>query len=1218
MKNGPWEIDGDELRGLGPDDLVKLVQRLFDAEAQRCGMSKSNYSVGVNPNASDGGCDAYTPATNGESDFIPTEETCWQLKSGDASQVARLTANQETAKSRAVEVLSRGGAYRLIASGSSTGRHGELERETALIEIAKNKGLPTDKIRVIGSEELARWCSQFPAIIKRLSKIPTNLLTFDEWSADPYFSTKYYSNNEMKAALSAVCNRIASEDTNAFHTHIFGQPGVGKTRFAVEVCRVLDRASSIVYSPSADMASIQTFLDVLRASDGMSAILIVDECSRNDVDQLVKRVSALRSRIHLITVGPEKPIENSLTVSIDIPPLGREEMETFLQETYTSMPMEQRGIIHQYAEGYIKFVELIVIALQQNRSGNMTEIMSSDGIASFIDRIMEVIDQPARPYLLVLSLFESIGFFDERQIEGETVAKFFGWNFGEMRQGLDQVHRKHGIVPLAGDIRYISPKPLAICLAMRSLEIHKERMLDLAQTVQPVSQSLYDALLGRLSDIATHPEAKGVSEALLGDDFLTLSDFNDSTKVRVWRQLNVADPARAAVNVWKALEASTLDERMALNGDARRELIWGLESLIRIPEAYESAIRALAHLAVAENETWSNNATGDFIQHHQVFLSGTGQPYEKRLKILREIALVGTEYKRLAIQALSTVANNHYTGTWSGDDNGPFVPHEDWRPLTNKDQADCVRGALTLLGEFIEDGDMALGNELSESLGSIFSNLYRTYLYSEVLEVIKRFVAKYPDHRELLRKQVQNLMRGGVIRKETESEEFGRLREVHTLLSGDEMTERVRSYVGPWHLDIEESDKLEVKKLAQDFIENPALLDEHLDWLVSGNANNIWAFAQDLGQHDTESVLLEKIWGIRSRAIKADIRLVAGYLEGRMKEMGTEWLVALLDTLDVKKEEHAQCLLQIVWRSLQGSRGAEFVMKLLQESPLPDVAYNTLAYGGWALSIEIQDLAKIVEMLMQREEGKTVAMSILGQRLSQEASLLEDKGIHELALSLTLDPDLIVEKRSSHVYDWEHVAEMLMDGDMAQIVTAVFEAHDTKRGWFVRHSRAEQILHQAAEKNPALMWDILSKKLVDAKDQALFAIGFSSGLLEKLPAQKILEWCEEDPEERASLVAHLIGPDFGQDTSLFAQLADKYHSINGVSSSLSATLFSRSWSGSESAMWSALADRLEEAAARTKLPGLKAWIEGEIPSVKRQQERAKKREEEEKVRGFRG
>lgn len=135
-------------------------------------------------------------------------------------------------------------------------------------------------------------------------------------------------------------------------------------------------------------------------------------------------------------------------------------------------------------------------------------------------------------------------------------------------------------------------------------------------------------------------------------------------------------------------------------------------------------------------------------------------------------------------------------------------------------------------------------------------------------------------------------------------------------------------------------------------------------------------------------------------------------------------------------------------------------------------------------------------------------------------------------------------------------------------------------------------------------------------DKTLFTIGFSSGLLDKLSKEKIIDWCKVDPADRASLLAQMVQPSFDEDDSVFALIANEFSSIEMVDSALSTSLHCRSWSGSEAGMWQKLVDNLNTVASRTKLPGLKKWIEKQIPTIEEFRKRAKIHEDEEKVRRF--
>src|SRR5690606_16643524 len=69
--------------------------------------------------------------------------------------------------------------------------------------------------------------------------------------------------------------------------------------------------------------------------------------------------------------------------------------------------------------------------------------------------------------------------------------------------------------------------------------------------------------------------------------------------------------------------------------NGRRNLVWALEKLCFRNQTFDIATKILYSFAVSENETWSNNATHQFIQLFQLFLSGTQASLYKRLDIIK-------------------------------------------------------------------------------------------------------------------------------------------------------------------------------------------------------------------------------------------------------------------------------------------------------------------------------------------------------------------------------------------------------------------------------------------------------------------------------------------------------------------------------------------------------------------------------------------------------
>jgi hypothetical protein len=64
----------------------------------------------------------------------------------------------------------------------------------------------------------------------------------------------------------------------------------------------------------------------------------------------------------------------------------------------------------------------------------------------------------------------------------------------------------------------------------------------------------------------------------------------------------------------------------------RRHLVWALERLAFRKASFDAAAALLRRLAASETEgDISNNATGQFTQLYQLYLSGTEAPPEMRL-----------------------------------------------------------------------------------------------------------------------------------------------------------------------------------------------------------------------------------------------------------------------------------------------------------------------------------------------------------------------------------------------------------------------------------------------------------------------------------------------------------------------------------------------------------------------------------------------------------
>ena len=103
------------------------------------------------------------------------------------------------------------------------------------------------------------------------------------------------------------------------------------------------------------------------------------------------------------------------------------------------------------------------------------------------------------------------------------------------------------------------------------------------------------------------------------------------------------------------------------------------------PATFKNGARLLLDLALAENETWANNATGQFAGLFPMILGGTAADGESRLTVLREAAAVEDPAQReiVANALIAGTETIHFTRVIGAETRGSSPSLESWRPATN-------------------------------------------------------------------------------------------------------------------------------------------------------------------------------------------------------------------------------------------------------------------------------------------------------------------------------------------------------------------------------------------------------------------------------------------------------------------------------------------------------------------------------------------------------
>lgn len=324
------------------------MQRLLEAEAEAVGLSPTLEGLSFRADGKgDGGVDALVSSVPDRPNaHIPGRWVFQAKTSWDLTGLKRQLKKQERAK----KLLREGAGYTLIVNAY-------LNAETSLPDLAKALEDVVGrrvKSHLVGREQLARWLATHPqllGLVPGLSELSRHLRTFDQWEASlsPLLP---WAPDDLRAS---AAKRLARLPAGA-SCRVVGSPGVGKTRLVLEALR--ERANDVSYFP-AHRAEVE---ELVATDSPLSGVLVVDECSAEDHDRLIR---FHRSQLALITIGTSDDRRSARPENeILLTPLSAVAMHHLATQ---GSPAEAsiRLQLTQFCGGYPKYFALLLQAIAQ-------------------------------------------------------------------------------------------------------------------------------------------------------------------------------------------------------------------------------------------------------------------------------------------------------------------------------------------------------------------------------------------------------------------------------------------------------------------------------------------------------------------------------------------------------------------------------------------------------------------------------------------------------------------------------------------------------------------------------------------------------------------------------------------------------------------------------------------------------------------------------------
>lgn len=1194
------QISQDRVANLDDVDLNNLMSDLLSAHAHRCNGTAAEVRTSVEVKAKDDGCDGWTPASTTAQDhwFGPTP-TCWQFKAGSAGIPSRLDG--EISKPIPTSTLRDGSRFVLIASASTNGLAGENDRLDTLRKEAAANGLPVDRIEVIGADRLTRWCNEHPAVASSWAARPVGLKRVGEWIRSEVHETPWQSTSETEALLASLRDRLAPKEGGVPHLHIYGPPGVGKSRFALELCRSATWKDSVIYLSNAADFPVREILHSAVSEPTVQLVAVADEAQAMQLEPLRDALEGSGGRVRLITIGHSPSPDLARIPAQEINPLKIEQVRNIVSQWHPSLPRESAEFVAQFADGYIKLARLAANAAARETLANVRQLIQAHDIRSFLDRMLP---GEKRQYLYVLAALTSVGWTEEMQGEGKAISEHFGWNWDEVRIVIERLDQQYAIAPKGGRRRYISPKPLAIYLAMEAWEALPDKLKSLPDILP--SEEARKAYYARYEMLSGTPQTQRFSDDQL-QVFFSVENYLNALDVRRWTALAASNPRLAARAVRHALSSSDVESRRRIAGDARRAVVGTLVKLACKKVAFHDATMALALLAEAENETWSNNATGEFKDRFGVFLGGTPVPYTERLTVIDDLLEIGgSALTKLSIAALARVGSQHEHRA-EVQTLGIEAKDPEWKPRTGEENLNCVREAmarLTRVATSAEQGLLPDFVSVIDQLSMLLRPPQTRPLIVGLFEAIRKTI---PEAREAIRRAISSIIqRETQFWNELSDSDVADLRTAESSFEENSVFARLQKQVGQSSFIKEE--QYDLTSIADELISKPSLLADNWAWLTSGNAADSWRLGLRLGELDMDGALESVLGGLAHRG--PDLRLVSGYVYARRETVAGDWFDRWLTSeMDQRPDDH-QLLFEIATRVDPTATSIRLVVEALGRGSVEPRLAGQLAYGVWS-QLELQPLGTLLQALTEGGFEET-AIAVLFQRLKDKPS---DFGpLESLAVALATSRKLIQSKQQMIDFYWENVARRCTPGHPDEIASAICDAHaEREPGWMVEFSGAKKIILELADKHPTSVWRAMKSHLTRKREALLFPIGFPRNVIDKVPAEEVMSWISEEPPERGSTVAHLASKDFSSDETLACQILGEYGGLEVVGSSFFSSYISGMFRGSSSAHWDSLADNLAEVGKRTKLSRLRRWALSSEDSLRKMAAQDRQQEEEERL-----
>jgi len=584
-------------------------------------------------------------------------------------------------------------------------------------------------------------------------------LTWSEHSERSSNKSVFFENNTIIGIKKSLIENKSS-------LRFLGLSGLGKTRITFEAFRNESVLPNYLYCDcqSSTETSILGALDKIFLNKANTQTVVVDNCPLNFFRKILRMKHELGAENPIISIYNE-PEEISIDriSSVDYIQLFisglKSVIEKMLENLFSDLTEDQKKIIIEFSEG-IPFMAVLLAENIRNEKQNLGLLSDKE----LLDKLLSTASQKDMEILKACSIFRYIGFEAEarEQIEFVVTNKDITPISGEKEEKMaifDRLFLKYHnreIFEKNGRLFGVRPRPLAFYLATQWFETcSPERLGRVFDSLQDSGNKNGRILIEALSKQITYLENNPKVAHLIEKITATYGPFDDAKVVntelgsRLFRSFVDVNPIAIADNLFRLFGSMPIEDLKKIK-EGRRNIVWALEKLCFNKATFEKGAKLMMSFGVAENERWSNNASGEFLRLFKILLPATEANLDERLNIIKWGLEKDGDFKQVAIKALDSALETRNFSYFSGAEKQGLKTLQHYHPTTQEIR-EYWTSVLNLLKSEIIHGTTDTSEQCCSILAKNVRGLVRSGFADLILSCIGEIIVfKENDWDEML------------------------------------------------------------------------------------------------------------------------------------------------------------------------------------------------------------------------------------------------------------------------------------------------------------------------------------------------------------------------------------------------------------------------------------------------------------------------------------